>query len=277
MREPAIIETVHLFPELDRALIDLLRGLRPEEWQRPTVCSGWSVKDIAAHLLDGTLRKLSTHRDGYFGIVGPAGDHYEELVIFLNRLNAEWVAAARRLSPALLISLLETSGRELVTFLQSLDPKAPALFPVAWAGERESLTWFDTAREYTERWHHQQQIRLAVGQPLLLQRRWYHPVLDTFMRGLPHAYRHYRSDSELICVEITGDAGGRWYLLRADAGWRLLIEAERKAETHVRLPQEIAWRLFTRGLAAVEAKPRLTIRGATEDAEPLLAMLCVMA
>jgi hypothetical protein len=31
---------------------------------------------------------------------------------FLNRLNADWVAATRRMSPAVLIELLEVTGKE---------------------------------------------------------------------------------------------------------------------------------------------------------------------
>jgi hypothetical protein len=34
---------------------------------------------------------------------------------------------------------------------------------VAWAGEAESTNLFDTAREYTERWHHDMQIRSPLG------------------------------------------------------------------------------------------------------------------
>ena len=52
-----------------------------------------------------------------------------------------------------------------------------------------SLVWFDNARELTERWHHQEQIRLATNRPGIMTPLLYHPVLDTFLRGLPHAYR----------------------------------------------------------------------------------------
>ena len=50
--------------------------------------------------------------------------------------------------------------------------------------------WFDIAREYTERWHHQRQIALAVGRLTPIDsRRLYHPVLDAFLRALPYTYR----------------------------------------------------------------------------------------
>src|SRR3977135_685640 len=90
---------VDLFPGLHTELLSVLRGMRPGDWSRPTACARWSVKDIVAHLLDTALRRLSYGRDHR----APAPDRpiapSAELVAYLNRLNAEWVAAARRLSP----------------------------------------------------------------------------------------------------------------------------------------------------------------------------------
>lgn len=158
----------HLFPGLHAELIALLRGLAPDDWSRPTAAGSWTVKDVTAHLLDVQLRQLSCKRDG---AMPPPPDPpiagYADLVAFLNRLNAEWVTAARRLSPRVLTDLLELAGGQMAESQAGLDPFAPALFAVAWAGEEESLTWFDMAREHTELWHHQQQIRDAVGAPPL--------------------------------------------------------------------------------------------------------------
>ena len=102
-------------------------------------------------------------RDGYYG--EPPGEIAScvQLMAYLNQLNAEWMTAARRLSPAALTELLATSGAEYTQFLATLDPWAPAIFAVGWAGESESQNWFHIARDYTEKWHHQQQIREAVG------------------------------------------------------------------------------------------------------------------
>lgn len=54
-----------LFPEVARRLVELLRSLSAEEWHLPTVSSHRTVKDIASHLLGGSLRRLSVQRDGY--------------------------------------------------------------------------------------------------------------------------------------------------------------------------------------------------------------------
>ena len=51
------ILTAHLFGPLNDELIALLLGLSPEEWNAPTVAGAWTVKVVAAHLLDTTLRR----------------------------------------------------------------------------------------------------------------------------------------------------------------------------------------------------------------------------
>jgi uncharacterized protein (TIGR03083 family) len=35
-----------------RALVDDLAGLAPEQWEVPSLCGGWTVHDVAAHLVD---------------------------------------------------------------------------------------------------------------------------------------------------------------------------------------------------------------------------------
>jgi hypothetical protein len=83
-----------LFAPLHRELVVLLRGLTPEQWERPTVAGAWRVCDVAAHLLDGMLRKLSR-----FSSARPLRS-YDEIVAFLNELNATGVTYWRRGSPA---------------------------------------------------------------------------------------------------------------------------------------------------------------------------------
>jgi uncharacterized protein (TIGR03083 family) len=272
------IYTTELFPKIESELIVLLKSLSDDDWQKPTVCAEWSVKDIAAHLLDTSLRKLSMQRDGYFGEKGENINSYQDLVAFLNRLNADWVRAARRLSPQVLISLLEQTGREVYELLKTLDPHDKAMFSVAWAGEEVSENWFDIAREYTERWHHQQQIRLAVNKPGAMTRELYFPVLDAFMRALPHTYKDVEAEEKtLLKFHITGDAGGVWFLLRENNRWNLGTDAEGEILSYVVIPQEIAWRIFTKGIDKEEARKQITITGNEKLGEVILNTLAVMA
>lgn len=269
---------VDRLPALHSQLMTLLRGLSAPDWDRPTACALWSVKDIAAHLLDGSLRRLSFGRDGLRLTPLPAPAGYAELVAHLNRLNAEWIAAARRLSPQVLIDLLEQTGPEVHEFFRSLDPWAPALFPVNWAGEDRSTNWFDIGREYTERWLHQQQIREAVGAPGLSGREWLHPTLDIFVRALPFTYRNVRAPAgRSVRLEITGPAGGVWTLVRAPESWVLFLGADAGATAKVNLDQEIAWKLFSKGVSEGAAQRSIRIDGDQRLGEPVFRSLSVMA
>ena len=276
---PIPIVTLPLFPELDRLLLELLRGLPPADWQRPTLARQWSVKDIVAHLLDGNLRTLSMLRDGHYG-TAPADTSYAGIVAYLNRLNADWVQAARRLSPAVLIELLAQSGAEYTAFLATLDPWTPAAFSVAWAGESESLNWFHIAREYTEKWHHQQQIREAVGQPAaLMTKELFHPFIDTLLRGLPHAYRQMAAPlGTVVQVRIGTAARGVWQLVRAAEAWQMQPVGEAVlVAAEVVLSPEVAWQLFTKGLSPAAARPSVQLLGNQELAETALRLVAVMA
>ncbi len=53
MREPEPVLVVDLFPLERQHLLQLLAQLREEEWHSPTVCAGWTVKDIALLHGDG--------------------------------------------------------------------------------------------------------------------------------------------------------------------------------------------------------------------------------
>src|SRR6202011_6123320 len=118
-------------------------------------------------------------------------------------------------SPPLLLDLMQVVCEQSARFHESLDPFAPAAFAVSWAGEENSLNWFDTARELTERWHHQQQIRLATNRPSIMTPDLYHPVLDCFVRGLPHVYRDVDAPvGTTFLLEISGECGGHCFLPR---------------------------------------------------------------
>ena len=264
LHELAPVLVLDLFPEERAALLELLLSLSGEEWGRPTVCPGWSAKDIAAHLLGDDIGRLSPGRDAFAGatFVPSGGDTSEaELLAFINCQNEAWVEATRRLSPRLLIDLLRWSGEETRRYFESLDPFALGE-PVSWAGPEPAPVWLDVAREYTERWLHQQQIRDAVGRPGLKERRLFAPVLDAFVRALPHTYRDVGAAAGTrVRLTITGGAGGSWSLLRGEGGWRLYGEAGGEPQAAVVLDQETAWRLFTKGISRDEALTGATITG----------------
>jgi len=176
-----------------------------------------------------------------------------------------------------LIVLLAQSGAEYTAFLATLDPAAPAAFAVSWAGETESANWFHIARDYTEKWHHQQQIHAAVGGPGLLTEELFGPVIETFMRGLPHAYRNVAAPvGTLVQVRIETLRDG-WQLAKAPTTWQLQpFDAQAVPAATVVLPPGTAWRLFTKGLSPAEARPKVQLGGSQRLGEAALSLVAIM-
>jgi uncharacterized protein (TIGR03083 family) len=259
MKRPEPIIVIDLFPEILTQLLDLLPSLSPPDWDEPTACAGWSVKDVALHLLGVDIGNLSRMRDGFSGPESIRG--WDELVRFVNAWNEEWVRVARRMSPRLLVDLLAVTGAQVCAYFQSLDPFVIG-GSVSWAGPDPAPVWLDLAREYTERWHHQQHIRDAVNRPGLKEPRYLAPVIDAFVRALPRTFaRTDAPEGAGVLLDVTGPSGGEWFLRREAGAWTLYLGVPSAARASVYVDQEIAWRLFTKGLTAAEALKHVTIRG----------------
>lgn len=276
MRQPESIIVSHLFPEMLDSLVTLLSNLSTEAWARPTVCAGWSVKDVALHLLGVEVGILSRRRDRFSPSTRPIHSS-AELVVLIDELNTTWVQATRRISPRLLCALLEFTGRQVCDYFQSLDPHALG-DPVSWAGPEPAPVWLDLAREYTERWHHQQHIRDAVGKPGLKEPKFFTPVLDAFVRALPHTYRDVdAADGTLLALEISGQSGDRWFLQRENDRWNLYLGVAQDPHARTVIDEDIAWRLFTKGLGQEQARSQVTIVGHRSLGLKVLDMVSIIA
>jgi uncharacterized protein (TIGR03083 family) len=271
------IDTIELFPILDLKLLNLLRGLSDEEWLLPTVAKLWCVKDVATHLLDGNLRMLSSAQEKNWDPSSPISS-YAQLVDYLNGLNADWVKATKRLSPSVLIDLLEWSGSKYCEAMRKLEPDENARFSVAWAGDSISPNWYHIAREYTEKWHHQQQIRDATNREPLFSRELYHPVLDTFVTALPYTYKNVDAErGTSVKLTITGEAGGDWFIVKQDK-WESASETlGNRVSAHVTIDGQVAWKLFTRSWRKIDVERFVKIEGDQRLGEICLEMVSVMA
>lgn len=269
---PAATDTRAFFRPVSSELLALLRGLSADDWHRPTLAGTWTVRDIVAHLVDLSFRRVSFHRDRLapppppFPIQGQ-----EDFVRFINGLNHEWVAATKRCSSKVLTELFELASSDLATFFEAQPLDAPGLFGVSWAGEQSSEGWFDTGREFTELWHHQMQIRLAVGAAPLADARYLRAVLDIAMRGLPYAYRGIdATEGDTVTIEASGSAGGTWTVKRDAQRWTLWEGTPDQASVRVRLSDDEAWRLLFNALPFAKASKSIQIEGRTDLAGPLL-------
>jgi len=78
LSNPKPIIVIDLFQETLDHLLELLRELSEEEWNTSTICTGWSVKDVALHLLGVEIGNISSRRDRH--ILGSNISNWHELV-----------------------------------------------------------------------------------------------------------------------------------------------------------------------------------------------------
>ena len=273
------IMVTDLFPLERKRLLELFSEFEAEDWEKPTICPGWTVKDIGLHLLGDDIGYLSRTRDSFSNPFFQNKDLHEwkSLVQHINEANELWVKATARISPKLLVDLLELTGEQFYDYMQTLDQMTMGGV-VSWAGPDPAPMWLDTAREYTERWIHQQQIRDAVNKPGLKERRFFHPILDTFVRALPYTYNDIPvADTTVLKFTVIGEAGDAWYLVGEANTWSLFKDVALQPVAVVTMDQETCWRLFTRGMSKNQARAKTTIEGDQTLGEKLLETVSIIA
>jgi uncharacterized protein (TIGR03083 family) len=208
------------------ALLDLLGDLDPREWDAPTPCPPWTVHDLVAHVLAGDLGLLSRVRDReQRGWIDASGD---ELAVLLARRNQQWIDACVPLSGRVLGDLLLATGAEVDRWAASADLGARAE-GVAWAAVARAPAWLCLAREYTERWVHQQQMRDTLERPGLVDEAHLGAVVDTFKWAIPIALAE---TTGVLRIDLTGKVQRTWFADRsgfhavADADATVTIAAE---------------------------------------------------
>jgi uncharacterized protein (TIGR03083 family) len=257
-------------PDLRRtrgALLALLAELTPQQWRRETAAAPWLVRDVVAHLLGDDVGRISRGRDGH-PTLSPGAD--ETLPVFLDRINDEWVRAMVRASPHVLLALLGTTSQHVLAYWDSLD-LAVIGGPVSWAGPGPAPTWLDCAREFTEDWVHQQQIRAAVGIPGLTDPATLHRVLDTFLHAIPYTLSRHGHAGGTLTIAV--DGVGRWCWQGAADRWRRSDEA---GQTVVSVDASTLWRVAVRMIEPEQALARAHVEGDQTLAAAALQLVSII-
>src|SRR5436309_16030715 len=95
----------HLLRRVDEKLIDLLSSLTSSEWAVQTIVPRWKVRDVAAHLLDTALLKLSMARASWY-VTSVDFRSPHDLITLVDRLHRVVVTVYRRLGPSLVIGFV---------------------------------------------------------------------------------------------------------------------------------------------------------------------------
>ena len=245
-------------------LIAFLGGLSDEQWETPTAAPGWRVKDVALHLLDDDLGALSRLRDGdTSGLLSGFSDQ-AGFISALSAKNQRWVDGTSGLSRRVVIDLFRWSGAQMDEYYACTDLLRGS--GVGWASEEPVPAWLDFARDLTERWVHQRQMRDAVDRQGSYTEDYIGTVLSTFVWAYPHQYRAQAAQG--VEVELDLDAGGRWHLRSGgDGRWSLEDGPTHEPAATVAMTSEAAWRCLT---AAAYDSRQVRVSGPDELTGPLL-------
>lgn len=252
------------------ALLRFLRTLGPSEWLAATAVPGWTVKDLALHVLDDDLGWLSRGRDGDSSGRLTVDDH-AAFVDALAAKNQRWVDGAAGLSLPVVCGLLEWAGREMDGYYATMDLASEGR--VAWASDGPVPVWFDVAQDLTERWVHQMQMREAVGRVEDYRDAYLPTVLRTFVWALPHQYD--ANVARKTTGEVDLSSGGSWHLTGAEGGpWELSPGPAADHDARVWFSDDAGWRWLT---GARVPEDGTTSQGDVALVEPLLRVRGILA
>jgi uncharacterized protein (TIGR03083 family) len=140
------------------SLVALAGELAPGDWDQPTDCPGWSVRDCYAHII-GTESLL-------LGQETPKVDLPESLPHVhneLGRANEAWVVAFREHSAGELIADLGGVVMERRAVLRTMDQEA--FDQPSWTPAGEDTYGRLMRVRVMDQWMHEQDIREAAGRP----------------------------------------------------------------------------------------------------------------
>jgi len=266
----AAVDAIDVMVDERRLLLEVLAELKPSEWEQATECPAWTVKGITLHLIGDDLSLLSRQRDDEPPGVVPAADDdgWQGLFGELNRFNERWVDTARFLSPPLVIDLLRATGEWTHRWYATVDPDRLGE-GVHWAGIDAAPYWMLAAREYSERWIHQQQLRRATGRPGLDEPRFVVPAVAVTVRGFPPALSLFPAEAgTAVSLQLEGTASA-WTFVKGPQEWAIHDGVPASPDVRLTLDVPAASALFSRGLEHAAATECLRAEGD----EPLAASL----
>ena len=80
-----------------------------------------------------------------------------------------------------------------------------------------------------------------------------------------------------MALTISGRSGSRWSLLRENGRWNLYLDVAQKPDAELTIDQEMAWRLFTKGLDTQKAQANVIVVGDRRLGLKALDMVSIIA
>ncbi|MFK5635262.1 MULTISPECIES: maleylpyruvate isomerase family mycothiol-dependent enzyme [unclassified Ornithinimicrobium] len=225
---PADVPTlIEAYRQTVSSFADVGEGLRPQEWELPTTCPGWSTRDHLAHVvhIESYLAGME-HPGGDASVPSPApaapavtvGDPPHVRNDF-GVWNEEGVLARRDRDPAGLLAELRTlmEVRSAAMYTPELTLETPVRSVMGLDGPFGPVT----QHRLIDIWAHEQDLRDAVGRPGSLDSPGASTYVQAILDALPRlVVRRVRPEpGTVVILESTGPVNGR-------GGVRVGLDAE---------------------------------------------------
>jgi uncharacterized protein (TIGR03083 family) len=206
--------------EYDR-MAEVLAGLSPDDWSRPTACPAWDVRQLGCHMVGmaamvaSPLETARQTRKANADAAAAGTDQLTALTALQVSERADWtpadvVAGARRVGPR------AARGRRLTPSFVRRRP-LPAAQDVGGRSERWSLGFLIDVILTRDPWMHRMDLAAATGrEPLLTAEHDGAIVADVVAEWSARHDAAYE-------LELTGPAGGSWR--RGTGGERITMDA----------------------------------------------------
>lgn len=119
----AIHERVALVRSLSERLQAFLASLSQEDWQKPSACEHWEVRDVIGHLIGGAERQIESLRRGLAGDSAPPAGFVPLDADAISANNARQYVALRESLGNRILPTFTQRYRELGEFLNGLGPQ----------------------------------------------------------------------------------------------------------------------------------------------------------
>ena len=218
------------------AIDRLVRPEPTESYEAPTVCPGWSVRDVLSHLVGFELMLEGAPVPRFDD---PWPDYVRNPI---GEVNEAFVAAYRRRPGIEVLNHFREVSRRSINRLRELD--SPAWDRIGWSPEGERPYHRFQETRVVDSWIHLQDIRDALLQPADDHGAGEEIVVNRFEAALPYVVgkKMRAPEGTLVQVNLSGRLGRTVQLAMID-GRALAVESTNRAPTlEITTPVALFWR-----------------------------------
>jgi uncharacterized protein (TIGR03083 family) len=197
----------------------LVETLEPDDWDKPTLCTAWRVRDILAHQAGGYASGTG-YREMFrqYAMLPKKGQLPEDVI------NERQVRERANHSPAEMIAELRQVGPPAIEkWAYQFRLIKPIAIPHEVGGlmSVRHLMWIIHSRDT---WMHRLDICRATGRDFHQTREHDGRIVALVMRDLGHSLRN-KLGGQAVLFDLTGIAGGMWQVGPGEAAATIRMDA----------------------------------------------------